>query len=89
MESFGPRSIRNKIDDKNRRGSRIPRYNITWQRQHKIMHLRSLCNMADRDGLVAMPDVLCDGGVEEVGALRYQETSDVITEVVGLDIAVH
>jgi len=38
-----------------------------------------------RDGLVSIPDVLCDGGVEEVGVLRYHR--NVITEVVNFDIA--
>jgi hypothetical protein len=58
------------------------------QGQYKVMHLRGLCSAADivvRDGLVAIPDVFCNGGVEKVGVLRYHR--DVITEVVDLDIA--
>ena len=50
------------------------------------MHLRGLCSAVDQDDLVAIPDVLCDGGVEEIRALRYHR--DVITEVVDLDTAV-
>ena len=67
-------------------GSHIPRYDITGQGQYKIMHLRGLCSAVDQDDLVAIPDVLCDGGVEEIRALRYHR--DVITEVVDLDTAV-
>ena len=58
------------------------------QGRYKVMHLRGLCSTADvvvGDGLVAIPDVLCDGGFEEVRVLRYHR--DVIAEVVDLDIA--
>jgi hypothetical protein len=63
---------------------------VTHHHYLKLMHDHHCsCSAADvvvRVGLVAIPDVLCNGGVEEVGVFRYHR--DVITKVVDFDMNV-